>query len=620
MTDLATHLSDLRAEFLALHTAKEDLFWSVKMGLSSDAADPHGALGRADQAYQAFIQDPSRLVALKHLAAESTLPPNHPARVELDGWIRFFGCYALDDAGARSLASEILAREGDLARARSGFETGYVDPASGAFVPASTNKLALLIQNAPDAGVRRAALEGLYAVERFVLAHGFLDIVRLRNRLGRLLGYEDYYDWKVAIAEGQRKRAIFERLTRFLDATRQRTREALAAFAATHGPDALEPSNFLHLRQGALAARFDPHYPFSESLARWGRSFSAMGVRFRGATLTLDLVDRAGKYENGFMHGPGPAWRDGERWRPARINFTANAVPGAIGSGSTATMTLFHEGGHAAHFANIDTLSPCFSVEFPPTSVAYAENWSMFFDSLIEDADWRARYARAADGRVVPWELIAEEIREKQPFAAWEVARLITVPLGERFIYELPDDELTPERVLSGLREIEAETQGLTASARPILAVPHLLSGESSAYYHAYVLAEMGVRQVRHHFLARDGYLTDNPAIGPALAAAAWAPGNQLTHDASLVALTGSPLSADALIADCNLSVDDALANARARYERGLSTSPPAGPIELDARVRVIHGDETIADTAGASFEAASETFARWISAHTPAA
>ena len=50
-------------------------------------------------------------------------------------------------------------------------------------------------------------------------------------------------------------------------------------------------------------------------------------------------------------------------------------------------------GGHAAHFANIDQGSPMFSQERAPTSVAYAENQSMFLDSFIDDAAWKGRYA-----------------------------------------------------------------------------------------------------------------------------------------------------------------------------------------------------------------------------------
>ncbi|MDP4218970.1 MAG: peptidase M3, partial [Bacteroidota bacterium] len=60
------------------------------------------------------------------------------------------------------------------------------------------------------------------------------------------------------------------------------------------------------------------------------------------------------------------------------------------------------------------------------------------------------------------------------------------------------------------------------AAPRPILAVPHLLAGESSAYYHGYVLAEMAVQQTRKYFLDKYGYIADNPHIGPELENGYW--------------------------------------------------------------------------------------------------
>jgi len=38
---------------------------------------------------------------------------------------------------------------------------------------------------------------------------------------------------------------------------------------------------------------------------------------------------------------------------PGQINFTAEAKPDQVGSGLRAIVTLFHEGGHAAHAANV---------------------------------------------------------------------------------------------------------------------------------------------------------------------------------------------------------------------------------------------------------------------------
>jgi hypothetical protein len=34
----------------------------------------------------------------------------------------------------------------------------------------------------------------------------------------------------------------------------------------------------------------------------WARTFAGLGIDYRGATMTLDLCDREGKYSNGFCH------------------------------------------------------------------------------------------------------------------------------------------------------------------------------------------------------------------------------------------------------------------------------------------------------------------------------
>ena len=73
---------------------------------------------------------------------------------------------------------------------------------------------------------------------------------------------------------------------------------------------------------------------------------------------------------------------------------------------------------------------------------------------------------------------------------------MLAVPYFEKRLYELPDAEVTAERVLSLADEVERDVE-LGPSPRPLLSVPHPLSDESSAYYHGYVLAEMAVHQTR---------------------------------------------------------------------------------------------------------------------------
>ncbi len=610
-TTLGRTLASLRDDFLRLHVVKEDLFWAVKMGLRDDADVAQRALSEAEVAMNRFLQDPDRLASLRDLRStgEGTAPQRHV----LGGWIALFAANCIDRPEARALSEEIVHLEGELQRARGSMTLGLVDPHTGVFEAAGSNKLALVLRNDPDEARRKAAYDGLRSIEDFVLQHGFLEVVRKRNALGRMLGHSDYYAWRVATVERMSKGELFGVLDDLADRTAARTHAELASFAKRHGDGALNPWNFLFLRAGKLAAELDPYFGFGPSVRRWGQSFTALGVRFRGATLTLDLVDRPGKYENGFMHGPGVGFRDEGKWRSARINFTANAVRGAVGSGLRATETLFHEGGHAAHFSNIESDAPCFAQEFAPTSVAYAETQSMFMDSLLDDADWRARYLANAAGTPIPQALIEEAIAEAQPMRGWDVRAMLTVPMAERRMYELADDDLRPETVLALFRGVEVDLQGLSAGTRPVLAVPHLLAGEASAYYHGYVMAEMAVHQTRAHFLAQDGHLVDNPRIGPELAKHYWNPGNAVTFNDTLRSLTGRTLGADAIAAHCNQSVDTAGAHARGSIARLASVPRHEGPVELDATVRIIHGKEVVGSSEGRSFEALADDFEAWI-------
>ena len=54
----------------------------------------------------------------------------------------------------------------------------------------------------------------------------------------------------------------------------------------------------------------------------------------------------------------------------------------------------------------------------------------------------------------------------------------------------------------------------------------------------------MAVHQTRAHIEARDGYIVDNPAVGPTLTAAYWQPGNSEPFLGLVERLTGSPLTA----------------------------------------------------------------------------
>ncbi|MEO6094720.1 MAG: M3 family metallopeptidase [Fibrobacteria bacterium] len=606
-------LEELNRTYLKAHFEKEDAFWKDKMAL---AARVPGDFEKKEIRLQTWISDPKYLPALRAELAKPGLTAED--RIGLQGWMRFFEVHAIENPEAKALANRIVEMEGRLQEARQAMKLGYIDPATGAFTPASSIRLGLLVRTSQDEALRKAAHRGLQTIEREMLDLGFLEIVRERNKLGRMLGYEDYYDYKVKRNEGFSKQVLFDILEDLERSTREACKASIDGLAKASGASAREGWNFLYLTAGDVTSQMDPYFGFGKALGRWGRSFTALGIRYRGATLTLDLLDRKGKYENGFMHGPVPGFMDAGEYAPASINFTANAIPGQVGSGHRATETLFHEGGHAAHFSNILMPSPCFSQEYAPTSVAFAETQSMFLDSFIETPEWLLRYARDEHGMPMPLDLIRENIIKKQPFKAFSLRAMLTVCFAEKAIYEMPDAELVADNVIKTLRGIERDMQFLNEGTRPVLSVPHLLSGESSAYYHGYVLAEMAVHQTRRFFLMRDGALVDNPNIGRDLAEHYWKPGNARTFLEMVQGLTGRPFGADATVEMVNKPLPEALTEVETAQRRNAGAVADR-KVDLDAVIRIVHGDELIASNEnGESFDDIERVFAAWLLKRDP--
>ena len=47
---------------------------------------------------------------------------------------------------------------------------------------------------------------------------------------------------------------------------------------------------------GDVEKALDPYFPFAAAVDVWARTFAALGITYRGATMRLDLLDREGKY------------------------------------------------------------------------------------------------------------------------------------------------------------------------------------------------------------------------------------------------------------------------------------------------------------------------------------
>lgn len=612
------------------HKTYEDNFWSTKMNLAGNSP---AALARTKTELDEFLGSQELLQSVR--AALEDARVTEEQKKTLNCFEKTLKCYIIEDKEALAMKERVTQLETQLESARNHMELGYTDPSDGKFVKASSVQLRNLLRTSPDEAVRLACLEGLRSIGDFVVEQ-FCEIIKLRNRLARKLGYECFYDMKVTQAEGFNKKVLFGILDELEAETRPIMLEALATLQREKGAAAVQPHNTSFLMAGDILKQKDPYFPFENAVDTWARSFSALGITYRGATMRLDLCDRQGKYSNGFCHWPVPAWQTQKgEWVPSQTNFTSLATPSAIGSGNTALVTLMHEGGHAAHFANVTQNSPLFSQERAPTSVAYAENQSMFLDSLVSDAAWMGKYAYSREGQPLPWDLIEQGIRATHVYEVinelamtpdqcincvplsqvFSLRAMLAVPYYEKALYELSEEDMTPARVLALSYEVEEQIQGMR-SARPLVSVPHILSDESAAYYHGYVLAEMSVHQTRKHFMEKYGYIVDNVNVGHDLAEMYWKPGNSAQFLDLVKALTGLPLSSAAWVEKLREDTDAVVTSEREAYAEAIEqgpTYPPGTSVDLDMRVLLVHGDEVISDSNTAGLAAACTIYKGWV-------
>lgn len=607
-----SYLESINRKYEAYHKAYENNFWATKMNLNGNSAE---ALTKTKTEMDRFLGDPVILAEVERILSSKSPEALGPKNMKiLKIMQKTLRTYIITDPEALAIREELGVLEAELQQVRNNMHLGYLHPETGEQIKASSVQLRNTMRTSSDPKVRFACWTGLRSIGVAVVEK-FVKIVKLRNKLGKSCGFEDYYDMKCTQSEGFSKKKLFEILDDLEAKTKGIMDNALKVLAKEKGEEALKPESMGYYLSGESAKQKDPYFPFENAVDVWARSFAALGITYRGATMRLDLCDRPGKYSNGFCHWPTPAWESAQGWVPSETNFTSLATPSAIGSGHTAITTLMHEAGHAAHFANVCQPSPLFSQERAPTSVAYAENQSMFLDSLVDDAAWMARYCISRTGEPIPWATIKDSLEATHDFKVFQLRAMLAVPYFEKRLYELPDEEVTPARLLSLADEVERDVQG-TLAGRPLLSVPHILSDESSAYYHGYVLAEMSVHQTRLHFEEAYGQIVDNPQIGKDLAEVYWKPGNSEQFMDLVLKLTGKPLSCAAWVDSLSIPLKDLLESEKAAYDAALVVGAklkPGATVDLDMKVLLVDGDELIANSDEEGLWKACEAYKGWL-------
>lgn len=596
--DLAERLlGRLNSDYAKIHKKYENLFWRFYMGEQS--------LEKKFNEATAEIEKFRTNKQLTDKVAKAAIGASGEIKKRLNWWKKFFELNQTPEELV-PLRKEIIELESEIHKKRNFRKEGYIDPKTKEFVAASSNKMGTMMATADDEEARKACFE---AIEKLSveLVDEYVKLVKLRNEFAKRMGYDDFYDYRLKVVEGATKEEVFGIFKEIFERTKYAFKDIRKMEKTI--PGLRKPWNFRYLTSGNFIKEEDQYFQFDKALMNWGQSFAAMGINYNGGTLQLDLLDRKGKYNNGFCHYQDVVYQKGKKFTKASADFTCNTVIGQVGSGVNGLRTLFHEGAHAADRLNSRQKDAILNTEYPPASVSWAETHSQFCDTIMSGIDWRTRYAKNAEGKAYPFELFEKKVRKLQPFSPLGMMGIMFVSEFEKEIYEAKD--LTREKVLEIAIEMDRKYFDMEVDSYYALYIPHIYSWDSSAYYHGYGLSELAVYQWREYFYEKYGYIVDNPNVGREMKMV-WKLGSTRTFLEFVKIATGKELSTEPYISNVTRGIEETLALAKKRIKKLESVPEYTKRIKLEAKIKMVHGKKVICDSTR-GFENMAAKYSEWL-------
>lgn len=386
------------------------------------------------------------------------------------------------------------------------------------------------------------------------VAERIIELVKLRNRLARSAGYDNYYAMVLALDDipeqqldtlmakvTEASEKPFRRLKKRIDQEAMRhfkvgaDRVSLPWFQATHALGSnLHGGNLMRI------FGFDEDAPFKgqDPVPLLEKTANAMGASIQKIIDASDLYydkNRKGKAQHWFCFGIDS---------PADVRALENVDPELQKRMGYAFSTSLHEVlGHGLDFSQIDPARP--SLLRDHASITTESN-AMLIEWLVNDARWFQQIMGLPAGEAKKIGRKARAINTAQLLCNVR-AQLATVDF-ERNMYKLADQDLT----LNTLNNLWWEKQHkYLLEQRPAgqddvphwARVPHYAG--SPAYYHSYFIAEIRRAQVLDYINKHFGHLL-TPGAGDYLRRHR-ADGNLYKWDEIVRRMTGHGLSADAL-------------------------------------------------------------------------
>ena len=399
---------------------------------------------------------------------------------------------------------------------------------------ASDNQLRDVLKKDRDLVRRKAAWQASKQIGEAV-APALLDLIRIRNREARKLGYPDYYSMMFELQELDERWvfALFESLENLSEAAFTRMKVELDSVLKTmYG--ATEAANYPWL----YSDPFFQEYPTAgggEALDEIFRAgdiegltkahFASIGLDIDDLLQRASLYEREGKSQHAFC-------MDVDREGDVRVLCN-------IQKNERWMSTMLHEFGHAVYDKFSDRSIP-FLLR-TPAHILTTEAIAMLNGRMSKSPEWLVKIAglSEADARAVAaaaWKVLRSEMLI---FLRWA----ITFVRFEREVYRDPEQNLN-RLWWEYVERYQKITPPPNRDVADWASKYHL--SNSPAYYQNYVLGELMASQVLrfvHREIVKSESFVGNPEVGAYLVEKIFRPGTRYPWNEMLKRATGEKLN-----------------------------------------------------------------------------
>ena len=497
------YLTKLNKNYLKIHQKYEDLFRAKYMWNNSITEEFKTANQNLEN-FRTNITNAKQIKDFLNKEKDEILIERLKSREY------FFKLYQIPSE-VKELKKEIIEIETKLQSDMANQKTWYIDPKSNKFIKATNSAMKLKMSTEKNEKMRKACFDGIQKTAKDFVPQ-LTKLVKMRNQYAKNVGYKNFYEYKTQMEERMNSEDVFKIFDDLSQKLIKKIEKSLTQMEIEM-PKIRQARNFSYLIAGDFMKEEDQYFPMEDALKNRKETFSKLGINYKWVKLNLDLLERDGKYNNGFMHQPIPPHQNENKRNAGQINFTCNAIPGQVGSGVSTLATLFHEWWHAAHHANITQEDIINATEYAPSSVARAETQSMFLEEIFYSIERRTKYAQNKEGQKYPLSLYEKKVKKLQKLNWRNMLNIAAVVKFEEKLYTSEEKNITEEFIIQTGRKLSKKFFGFSENYDRILTVPHIYARWSSAYYHWYGMATLAFHQRREYFYKKNWYIVDNKKI-----------------------------------------------------------------------------------------------------------